>query len=142
MKIEGVAKLNQQLRERAAKWLGEGQEIAKTGGKSVITGFTAAYALYVHENIEMRLKGQPRPKGRGFYWDPQDVAGPKFLEGPARELSNSGELSRILMAALRMGKSVMQGLLLCGLRIQRDAQQRVPVDTGALKSSAFTRLEE
>lgn len=142
MKIEGVAKLNQQLRERAKKWLGDSQEQAKSGGKSVIVGFTAAYALYVHENMEMRLKGQPRPNNRGFYWDPQGTAGPKFLEGPARELNNSGELSHILNAALQMGKTLMQGLLLCGLRVQREAMQRVPVDTGNLKASAFTRLEE
>ena len=110
-------------------------------GKSVVVGFTANYALHVHENLEMAGAGLPRRSGHGLYWDPQGIAGPKFLENPARELSNSGELSRILTSVVKGGKSVMQGLLACGLRIQREAQQRVPVDTGNLKASAFTRIE-
>lgn len=118
-----------------------GQRAEKDAG-SVIVGFTAEYALYVHENMEMSLAGQPRRKpSKGMYWDPQGIAGPKFLEGPARELSNSGELGRILREVYRAGRSIMQGLLACGLRIQREAQQRVPVDTGNLKNSAFTRKE-
>jgi len=49
-------------------------------------GYTAAYALYVHENREMKLKGQPRSSGRGNYWDPQGRGQSKFLEEPARRL--------------------------------------------------------
>lgn len=45
-------------------------------------GYTAAYAIFVHENIMMAGKGRPRPSGRGNYWDPNGQA--KFLEGPAR----------------------------------------------------------
>ena len=40
-------------------------------------GFTARYAVYVHENMEQTLAGQPRPSGLGTYWNP---GGPKFLE--------------------------------------------------------------
>lgn len=140
MKIEGVEKVLRLLDRKVTRLLGSRE-------KGVVVGFTAAYALYVHENMEiwppgMRLKGKPRkPPGKGLYWDPQGIAGPKFLEGPARELSNSGELSRILTAAVGQGKTVLQGLLLCGLRIQRESQQRTPVDTGNLKASAFTRVE-
>lgn len=135
MKIEGVDRLIKKL-----KWYFTQKQVEP--GKSVVTGFTANYALHVHENLEMRGAGLPRRNGRGLYWDPQGIAGPKFLEGPARELSNSGELSRILTSVVvKDGKSVMQGLLVCGLRIQREAQQRVPVDTGNLKASAFTRIE-
>lgn len=134
MKVEGVDNLVKQIKDRLLKHLPE-------KGKSVVVGFTANYALHVHENIEMRGAGKPRRSGHGLYWDPQGIAGPKFLEAPARELSNSGELSRILTAVVKAGKSVMQGLLACGLRIQREAQKRVPVDTGALKASAFTRIE-
>ncbi len=61
------------------------------GWNTVVTiGYTAAYALYVHENREiwppgMRLKGQDRSKPhKGKYWDPQNRAQPKFLEDPAR----------------------------------------------------------
>jgi hypothetical protein len=47
-------------------------------------GYTAPHALYVHELVEMRLKGQPRVGGKGRYWDPQGRGQAKFLEEPAR----------------------------------------------------------
>ena len=129
------------LREATAQMRARGTASEKDSG-SVIVGFTAAYALFVHENMEMKLKGQPRTGGRGNYWDPQGIAGPKFLEGPARELSNSGELGRVLRAIYEISRSLMKSLLAVGMRIQREAQQRVPVDTGNLKNSAFTRQEK
>lgn len=52
----------------------------------VIVGYTASYAPYVHEAVGMVLKGQPRPKNRGKYWDPQNRAQAKFLEEPYRRL--------------------------------------------------------
>jgi len=65
------------------------------GGKpSYIIGYTAAYAVYVHESLGMKLAGEPRkPRyiagdkvgGKGRYWDPQGRAGPKFLENVVRE---------------------------------------------------------
>ena len=61
---------------------------ARTTGKGYGTrggvGYTAAYAIFVHENVEMKLKGQPRPGGRGRFWDPQGRGQAKFLEEPAR----------------------------------------------------------
>lgn len=131
------------------------------GNPEVAVGFTAAYALYVHEDMEMAWKGlsrdprirrieqggdpakaRPRPRRKepkGRFWDPQDRAGPKFLEGPLRELRD--ELRRIIAEALAAGRTPAQALLAAGLRLQREAQRRVPVDTGNLKASAFTRLE-
>lgn len=41
-------------------------------------GFTAEYAPWVHE-MPGKLAGQPRPKNRGQYWDPQGKAEPQFL---------------------------------------------------------------
>ena len=61
-------------------------------GTSVRVGYTAGYALFVHELVGMKLKGKPRPKrqdtggDRGLYWDPQGRAQAKFLEEPARRL--------------------------------------------------------
>jgi hypothetical protein len=52
----------------------------------VDVGYTAAYALYVHEQVAMRLRGQPRPSGHGAFWDPQGQAQAKFLEEPLRRL--------------------------------------------------------
>ncbi|QDP55374.1 MAG: hypothetical protein Tp176DCM1853251_58 [Prokaryotic dsDNA virus sp.] len=45
-------------------------------------GYTSAYALFVHENMEQTLKGEPRPSGLGTYWNP---GGPKFLESAVNE---------------------------------------------------------
>ena len=59
----------------------------------VQVGYTAAYALYVHEAVDMKLAGKSRGakkrgKGyRGHYWDPQGRAKAKFLEGPFRRLA-------------------------------------------------------
>lgn len=56
---------------------------APSGALEVEVGYTSAYAVFVHENMEMKLKGQPRRSGsrKGKYWDPQPQAGPKFLQG-------------------------------------------------------------
>lgn len=52
----------------------------------VYVGYTAAYAPFVHENVEMKWRGLPRDKPQGtVYWGPQPQAGAKFLERPARE---------------------------------------------------------
>lgn len=64
------------------------------GFKSVVTvGYTAKYALYVHEQVGMRLKGLPRRGTRtdgtlrkGYYWSPQGSMA-KFLEIPARNVT-------------------------------------------------------
>lgn len=55
----------------------------------VNVGYTAAYAVYVHEAVGMVLKGQPRTgkNAHGRYWDPQGRAQAKFLEEPARRLT-------------------------------------------------------
>lgn len=57
-----------------------------SGKPAVEVGYTAAYAVWVHENVGQKLKGKPRPRhgyqgSQGRYWDPQGRAGPKFLTG-------------------------------------------------------------
>lgn len=107
---------------------------------SVIVGYTAAYAVHVHENIEMRWRGLPRHKpSKGNYWDPPGRGQAKFLEQPARELKK--EFSRIITTACSKGVKLQQALFMAGLRLQRESQLLVPVDTGNLKASAFTRKE-
>ena len=66
----------------------------------VSVGYTASYAIYVHEAVGMVLKGQPRPGGRGRYWDPQGKAQAKFLEEPSRRLAP--ELMRIIQEAAKI----------------------------------------
>lgn len=51
---------------------------AQKDAKAVEIGFEAAYALFVHENLEQKWKGRPRTSGLGSYWGPKGT--PKFLE--------------------------------------------------------------
>lgn len=133
-KVENLEKVVAYFGKKAA-------ESKANDNGSVVVGYTAQYAIFVHENLEMKLAGEPRTNGRGHYWDPQGQAGPKFLEQPAREMSGDGTFANILRTAAKKGLGLMQGLLLCGLRLQRESMLRVPVDTGNLKASAFTRQE-
>jgi len=94
-----------------------------SGNPSVIVGYTANYAVYVHENLNVAHK----------------VGQAKFLEQPLRELSD--ELAGLIARAMKAGSSLGDGLLLAGLRLQRESQKLVPVDTGNLKGSAFTKKE-
>ena len=50
---------------------------------AVEVGFSAAYAVFVHENMDQKLKGKPRPSGLGVYWGPEGQ--PKFLESAVRD---------------------------------------------------------
>lgn len=49
---------------------------------AVEVGFSASYAVFIHENMEQKLRGVPRTSGsgKGHYWDPQSTSGPKFLQ--------------------------------------------------------------
>lgn len=94
------------------------------GNVSVIVGYTQSYGLYVHENLTAH-----HPVGQA-----------KFLEQPAREMRL--EIAQIVTNAVKRGATLLQGLLIAGLRLQRESQKLVPVDTGALKNSAFTRVEK
>lgn len=133
VKVEGLEKLVAKLRGMAAKSRKE-----NTG--SVVVGYTASYALAVHESVDMVLQGEPRPAPRrGSYWDPQGRAQAKFLEAPARMYRRV--LYDVVKEAVRKGKTLMQGLLAAGLRLQRESQKLCPVETGNLKGSAFTRIE-
>jgi len=130
-KVENLERLVAKLHKKAA-------DAKVDGDASVIVGYTANYALYVHENIQMKLQGQPRPAGQpGVYWGPKGQA--KFLEQPARTMRD--ELARIIREAKKKGSTLAQAFLLAGLRLQRESQQLVPVVTGNLRASAFTRLE-
>lgn len=114
-RIEGLSGLLADLKA-AEKKAGE-------ANVSVIVGYTQSYAIYVHEDLEAQ-----HPVGQA-----------KFLEQPARELST--ELGAQIGEGVAKGMTMEQSLLVAGLRLQRESQQLVPVDTGALKNSAFTRKE-
>ena len=114
---------------------------------SVIVGYNANYAVFVHENTKMKWKGQPRkgkhPSGqkkKGKYWDPQGRGQSKFLEKPARELQS--ELGDTVAKVTAKTKDLTMGLIVAGQRLQRESQKLVPVDTGNLKGSAFIAVEK
>ncbi len=113
-KVEGVAKVTAALKGLTAR----GASV------KVIVGFTAGYALYVHENLEAF-----HPVGQA-----------KFLEQPARQLAP--RMVRMAAEAMKNKATLEQALLKGGLLLQRESQKLVPVDTGALKNSAFTRTEK
>lgn len=113
--MRGVAELVAKLRQKAAK--------ARDDEGEVIVGYTASYAVYVHEDLEARHKEGKQAK---------------FLSEPANYLRS--EMAFIVRSAMRAGRTLLQALLLAGLRLQRESQQLVPVDTGNLRASAFTRL--
>ena len=88
----------------------------------VAVGYTANYSLSVHENLEAyHSNGQA-----------------KFLEQPARQLSK--EIARIIKDLLGKRKSIEVALMTAGLFLQKQSQLLVPVRTGNLKNSAFTKL--
>ncbi len=51
------------------------------------------------------------------------------------------DLIEMIKRGLRAGWGMARSLLTAGLRLQREAMLLCPVDTGALRASAFTRLE-
>ncbi len=70
-----------------------------TGYKTVVkVGYTARYAIYVHELVDMKLKREPRvpnPPHKGNYWDPAGRGQAKFLEAPARSMK--AQLRKIII---------------------------------------------
>lgn len=99
------------------------KELTSEKPPSVIVGFQSAYAIYVHEDMNARhITGQA-----------------KFLEQPARALSK--DLGSMIAEKTRSGMTLVNALLMAGLRLQREAQKLTPVDTGNLRNSAFTKQE-
>lgn len=99
------------------------KKIKNTESVSVNVGYTQAYALYVHENREAY-----HHVGRAGY-----------LLDVAREIKD--EIFRVAATTFKKTGNLGTAILLAGLRLQRESQLNVPIDTGALKGSAFTRQE-
>lgn len=90
----------------------------------VLVGYTQNYAIYVHEK---RMH--------------HEVGSWKYLQ-KAYEEERLGLMETIRTATNNTG-SLKHSLLIAGLRIQRTSQKKYcPVDTGALKNSAWTAYEE
>ena len=129
----------------------ERESLRKDTG-NVIVGFQANYALYVHEfgpSSKRRIRSDAERRAMFAAMREREKRGhkswrvgqPKFLEQPARELSNNGELARLVFGAVKQGVGLVKALIVAGQRLQREAQELVPVDTSNLKGSAFTAKE-
>ena len=118
--IENINLVNQELSKLAARYAKPGD----VTDPSVAVGYTAKYAVYVHEDLEAN-----HPNGGQA----------KYLEQPAREKHEI--LANIVATAVKRGVSLVKALYLAGLRLQRESQELVPVDTGNLRGSAFTVIE-
>lgn len=92
---------------------------------SVVVGYAAKYAIFVHERQARHAPGKQ--------W--------KFLEQPARELS--AELGRMIVQGMQHPEAKLEEVLLAaGMRLEAASKRIVPVDTGALRAGSFTALEE
>ena len=90
---------------------------------SVIVGYTASYALRVHEDLKA-----VHPNGQA-----------KYLIEPTHRLQP--EVRKIIQEALRRGATLAQAIYAGALLIQRESQLIVPVDSGNLRGSAITQIE-
>ncbi len=123
-KISGVPELLAKFHDRRRK-----------GGDCEATVvFTAPYAVFVHEAVEMKLKGLPRPSGIGRYWDPQGKATARFLTKAIRALRS--ELQPTILRTLKRGHHLWQAVTQHATRVMKEAQKMTPVETGVLRASA------
>lgn len=97
----------------------------KRTDKAVVVGYTQAYALEVHENLE--AKHRPGKQA-------------KYLEEPARLYQQ--DIARIVASTYRETKDLGLSMLRGALFLLRKSQEIVPVDTGALKASGYVDYEQ
>ena len=117
--VKGVDSLIAKLKAKA-------KAAAEDNGATVITGYEGVqYGIYVHENLEAAHAPGKQAK---------------FLEQPARQFR--GAIKDVIFRAYKGGATLRQALLIGGLRLQRESMKIVPVDTGNLRGSAFTRIEK
>lgn len=95
---------------------------------SVIIGFNTNYAAAVHERLDLHHE----PPGQA-----------KFLESALREAGDRGLVEKSIGIQVSAASSpaaipaaVDRGILRAGLAILSNAQQKCPIDTGALAASA------
>jgi hypothetical protein len=99
------------------------RQAVKDFAATAAVGYSAPYALFVHEDMEKKhAEGQA-----------------KFLTQPAK--AHARELGLMVRMDLQAGKPLGQALLRMARQLMDYSVKLVPVATGALKASAFVRLE-
>lgn len=116
-KVKGKEKLIMQLRVKA-------ERTARESNVEARVSYGTTYAIPVHENLAVY-----HPTGQA-----------KFLEQPFRQMLNDGTFALLIRQQMLSGKTLAQAILVAALRLQRESQLLVPVDTGALRNSAKTTL--
>lgn len=121
--------------DRLISKLGSRQrEAVRSAGKQVRVGYSAPYALWIHENLEIDHEAH----GCGGQ--------AKFLEQPAREYRD--EMASIVRKRVvargdeDVVAAAVAGMLEAGLRLKEVSQELVPVRTGFLRDSAFVFIED
>lgn len=119
IKIENIDRLMKKLESRMI-------HVLKSPKSIVTVGYSAEYAIYVHENLMATHKPPTQAK---------------FLEQPIREMKPALKQEiETLMSTGRM--TLAQCLLIIGHKILAASQLLVPVATGALKASGFVKEGE
>lgn len=103
----------------------------------VLVGYTANYAIYVHEIPPTKKQAEKMGSKRtAKHTGNHGKAQWKFLETPARQ--NRTAYANIIKENLANGRPLLESLYLAGNELQKDSQRIVPIDTGNLRASAFT----
>lgn len=113
--VKNVDKLIYKLKSRHTK--GNKKPVA-------VVGFAMVYAIYVHENLNARHA---------------EGTTAKFLTGPARIYRK--EIAKLVRETYKKTGNLEAAILIGALFLQRMAQSITPIDTGALRSSAYTALQ-
>ncbi|GAF90882.1 unnamed protein product, partial [marine sediment metagenome] len=106
-KVEGLARVERAIKQLAAAFY----DSPRREDNSVIVGYTASYAVYVHETFEPAEGAIHKARAPGKQG--------KYLEQPARKLNNDGTLANIVVTAMKRKLTLVKGLLLAGTRLQR-----------------------
>lgn len=131
-RVSGTGKLQANLTAKM-------RETQKQASGRIVVGYSAPYAMFVHEAVGMVLQGLPRPSGIGNYWDPSGARA-KFLEEPTRLYSK--DMGAFICRQMRGGSKLVPALLKAGQMLLRESRKLVPVETGKLKASGYVHIKE
>lgn len=127
-KVYGLEKVMKRFQKELQEAAGDGVRVEG------MVGYRAPYAIYVHENLE--IDHPLHVDGSGSVRDCGGQA--KFLEIPAREMLPTVGAEIVKMRRNKKGlRFAIQTL--CD-RLLRASRKLVPVDTGRLYRSGFTKV--
>ena len=114
------------------------RESQKQASGRILVGYSAPYAMFVHEAVGMVLQGLPRPSGLGNYWDPKGAQA-KFLEQPTRIYAK--DMGHFICQQMRHGSTLLIAMTRAARILLRESKKLVPVETGLLKESGYIKVE-